>query len=705
VKIALVAAELEENLSVRYLWGALRKHGHEVVLCRFNRAEDVSLTARELMESKADIAGFSMVFTYRSREFAAVASTARAMGYKGHIIAGGHFAAFNAERLLNDVHSFNSVAIGEGENIICELADRNADPRNIAGLLWRDERESVVKNGPAQPVVDLDLQSPSVRMQPFDEFLGLPVVNILSSRGCMHECDFCSIAAWHKLCGGKRHRFRSVDSVVEEMEELYLQGVRIFNFHDDNFLPAGKRQCMERIKNFRTALERKITGKIAFAIKARPDEVDEEVFTQLRDMGLFRVFLGIEAGTAESLVALGRGQTVNQNELALNIVNKLGLHCCFNLLLFNPSSTLEDVKCNVDFLAKNPVNPMNFCRTEVYAGTPLERKMMMAGLLTGDYWGHNYVIADPRAEGLFQIVFPAFHERCYGSNALHHVTMAVDYENRLLEHFYLRETRLQNKVKRFVAEVNLNTCKYLTEFACSAGNDVFDGRLIGDIRKRLDDDTDRLKKQGFEILLAIRGKAYKYSFHTRAAWGEKARAATVAGLVAAVAIGAAGDDTTKNAKSDSLKKKELLHQLILLEHMSEMAAHPARRMESEPSIVRSWKPIGVHPFNRTSESIETNVSEFKHVVLDSLYWSWIKNYSYRMSHFETTFIINADGTITAIHLHGLNKFDKKTADTSNDKITTAAVADILTKKIGTLSFPAIINSGPIEVLCRFDFNL
>jgi len=42
------------------------------------------------------------------------------------------------------------------------------------------------------------------------------------------------------------------------------------------------------------------------------------------------------------------------------------------MLLLNPDSTLEDFRANVAFLRGHCGNPMNFCRTEIYAGTPLE---------------------------------------------------------------------------------------------------------------------------------------------------------------------------------------------------------------------------------------------------------------------------------------------------------------------------------------------
>ena len=63
--VALVAAECEENLAVRYIWSALEQAGHRVRLIAFNDGGTTESTARELARSGADVAGFSMVFTAR----------------------------------------------------------------------------------------------------------------------------------------------------------------------------------------------------------------------------------------------------------------------------------------------------------------------------------------------------------------------------------------------------------------------------------------------------------------------------------------------------------------------------------------------------------------------------------------------------------------------------------------------------------------
>ncbi|MFW5741066.1 MAG: B12-binding domain-containing radical SAM protein, partial [Myxococcota bacterium] len=385
--VALVGAEFEENLAVRYLRGALERAQCQVTTIVFNEAADIEAVAHAIVRAGARVTGLSMVFTYRALEFATVARRARELGYEGHLIAGGHFAAMHADVLLDDVPALDSVAIGEGEQILEALVRHFEDLERVPGLVWR-RGEQRVHNPPASPAA-LDALAWPPRKSPFDHYLGIPITNILSSRGCTHRCSFCSIAAWHRLCGGDRLRLRHPGHLAQEMAALYRQGVRIFNFHDDNFVLDDKGAMLARLSSWSQELERGgVMNNIAFAIKCRPDRVDRDVFSVLAAMGMFRVFLGVEAGTAESLRRLGRGQTVQDNERALSILNELDVHTCFNLLAFNPDSTLEDFAGNVAFLRRHPHNAMNFCRTEVYAGTPLERRLRNQGRLLGDHWGY-----------------------------------------------------------------------------------------------------------------------------------------------------------------------------------------------------------------------------------------------------------------------------------------------------------------------------
>lgn len=505
--VVLVGAEFEENLAVRYLRGALEHEGHPVTSLVFNEASEIERVAREIVAAGAPLTGLSMVFTYRAREFARLATRARQLGYTGHLVAGGHFAAMHAEQLLTDVPALDSVATSEGEPILCELVRALPEPAGVAGLVWR-KGEQLVRNAAAQKPPDLDVLPFPPRKQPFDDYLGIPITNILSSRGCTHNCAFCSIAAWHRLCGGERLRLRAPARLADEMALLYRQGVRVFNFHDDNFVLDDKVAMLERLRQLDRALrDRGVTAPIAFAIKSRPDTVDEEVFARLKELGMFRVFLGIEAGTPESLRRLGRGQTVEDNLRALDILGRLDVHTCFNLLVLNPESTLEDLAGNVAFLRAHPEHAMNFCRTEIYAGTPLERRLRKEGRLLGDYWGYDYRIADPRAQTAFEIIYPAFEARNYGDEGLHHLTMQIDYEQQLLGRFFGRHDALRRRVKQQIVAVNLNTCDHLEAVIAAiprlgTGEDV--ERFTAETKARVQADNARLGREVKELLDEIR---------------------------------------------------------------------------------------------------------------------------------------------------------------------------------------------------------
>ena len=75
-------------------------------------------------------------------------------------------------------------------------------------------------------------------------------------------------------------------------------------------------------------------GEIALQVKARPDSVTEPVIAALAQLGLFRVFLGVESNAVVGLVTLGRGITCDQNHRALAILREQEIHTCFNLLIF-----------------------------------------------------------------------------------------------------------------------------------------------------------------------------------------------------------------------------------------------------------------------------------------------------------------------------------------------------------------------------------
>ncbi|MCG3179575.1 MAG: hypothetical protein BIFFINMI_01913 [Phycisphaerae bacterium] len=498
MRIALVGPELEENLALRCIDAALTAAGHSPRIFDFHAAAQSPQIVRDILAFDPAVVGLSMVFTARAREYVALADALRAAGYRGHVTAGGHFAGFHAAELLRDFPAIDTAIHGEGEEAMVELAADLADPARVAGVSYRDRDGQVVRT-PARPTpADLDVRPWPTRPATFHHYLGQPIANILAGRGCYANCHFCSINAWYRENPGQRFRQRDPGCIAAEMAHLYHdRGVRIFNFHDDNFFLPGKSDMLARIDGLADELAARGVGRFAFQVKVRPNDVHPETFDRLAELGLFRVFLGVENAAVDGLRHLGRGVRREQNERALELLAERSIHTCFNLLIFEPQMTADDAQANVDFMRRHAEFPLNFCRVEVYAGTEIERRLRAAGRLMGDYFGYHYRIFDPRMQRAFEMFYRVFAERNFTGPGMNHQAMRADYYYHILRHFWPgRAAGLGPQVKGLVAELNWNNADLLGEIVAhvQADDDGRDDAAVADalLAERVAFDADML---------------------------------------------------------------------------------------------------------------------------------------------------------------------------------------------------------------------
>lgn len=463
MKVALIGAELEENLGMRYMASALENRGHQVEIVPFNFEHEIDDAVRKVIALNPQIAGLSMVFTSRGRDFCRLAQALKERGFGGHLIAGGPFASFNSENLLRDFSAFDSIALGEGESLICNLADHLGDLSKVPCLCYRGPDGSTIINKAEDAQDDLDAL-PFPKRTSFHSYFGKPIASILTSRGCWRNCAFCSINAWYDRVGGRKFRARSIENIVEEINDLYNNyGVRIFNFQDDNFFLPDKEKALRRFEVLRDRLRDTRIKDIAIAIKARPDSITRESISVLDNLGLFRVFLGVENASENGLRNLNRRSTVDQALNALEILNDFDVHLAFNLLMFEPDTVMEDILVNLRFIERHLDNPFNFCRAEAHAGTGLESKLKGEDRLLGDYFGLDYRLKAPQCEAFHQVANYAFFDRNFSDYGLHYFNMQVDFTFQLLRRFYpdVLTQSLRGSVKSFIKETNLDTYKCL----------------------------------------------------------------------------------------------------------------------------------------------------------------------------------------------------------------------------------------------------
>lgn len=198
----------------------LQERGHDVVVYNENISGSV-LNDPDILADlcEADYVGISIMTPTASRGYE-IAAGIRERSRRPQIVIGGVHASFQPDEAL--AHA-DFVVTGEGENVIADIVEGRADPGLIRGT----------------PVEDMDvLPVPTHEIiHQFQTLWGDPRakklyrVPLVTSRGCPHNCQYCSVTALF----GHRYRYRSAERVIEDIRTLHDRGYRGFFFYDDNF--------------------------------------------------------------------------------------------------------------------------------------------------------------------------------------------------------------------------------------------------------------------------------------------------------------------------------------------------------------------------------------------------------------------------------------------------------------------------------------
>jgi radical SAM superfamily enzyme YgiQ (UPF0313 family) len=443
-RIALVGPEIEENLSLRYLAAAVEARGHRVDIVPFDATDGFGpALARTLSEDDEAplLVGLSLAFQWRAPDFLALAVALRECGYRGHITAGGHFGTFACEPILGDFPEIDSICRQEAESTLPALCDalRDGAPLDVLpGLAFRRAGAVVLTGLPELPDLSA-LPFPDRRGEPARCF-GHGIAPLVSSRGCYANCSFCCIAAWHEqTLPGKRYRLRDMESVADEMAAQHRErGVDIFVFHDDNFFIPNHAKSKERLLALADALDRRGVREFATVVKARSNDVDPSVFSVLVErLRCIRCYVGVENDADQGLVTLNRWATQRSNHRAVDIARALDLFICFNVLLFDPDTTLESLDANIAFMEFAADMPFNFGRVELYAGTPLLARLQNEGRARGDYLRWEYDVGrTPSVERAYRLALRAFRPRNFGEHALANDIQATRFDVEVARRFH-----------------------------------------------------------------------------------------------------------------------------------------------------------------------------------------------------------------------------------------------------------------------------
>ena len=343
---------LSSCLITGYAAGMLADQGHEVKIIEgYLDSLSYEQIHRDVTAFGPDILGVHMVYHWeRDEDLFAFLSKIKAEGITPFIAAYGFYPTFAFEEIFRHCQAVDAVILGEPEYTLARLAEK-PDPgfelKEIPGLVWRDGSGSICSQR-REPVAELDLLPFPVRTEAMQR---MPEINIEGSRGCYGGCTFCYINPYYKESGTlSRWRGRSPENIMAEIDGLIAKfGKRDFYFVDPNFFGPDQ-QGQDRALRLASLLKER---DIQFGIEARVNDIHEQTIGALAEAGLRHILIGLESGKDESLKRLNKMTTVAQNEKALQILRQHGIEPNVGFIMFEPDSSLEDIRINFEFLQKN----------------------------------------------------------------------------------------------------------------------------------------------------------------------------------------------------------------------------------------------------------------------------------------------------------------------------------------------------------------
>jgi anaerobic magnesium-protoporphyrin IX monomethyl ester cyclase len=403
--ILLIGFQHQGNLGLGYLASTLREHGYSVLL--FDVEANADLIVKAAVDAEPIIIGFSLIFQFYIPRYSVLISKLREAGVSCHFTMGGHFPSLSHAMTLQMIPELDSVVRFEGEMTLLELADVigiGSDWRQVSGIAYR--AGGMVETTAMRALVD-DLDSlpyPDRSYEP-ETALGRKAFPLLASRGCARTCSFCSIQTFYRAAPGKIVRTRKPAKVVEEMRMLHEErGITIFLFQDDDFPlfgPVWRRWAADFVNELhKSGLSRRVIWKM----NCRADSVEADLFASMRDAGLYLVYMGLESGNEQGLRTLHKQVSVEQNLRAVELLKQVGLLFEFGFMLFDPGSTLDSVRTNLNFLRTilaDGCAAAVFCRMLPYDGTPIKDELERNGRLKGDICHPDYDFLDPRVTALY----------------------------------------------------------------------------------------------------------------------------------------------------------------------------------------------------------------------------------------------------------------------------------------------------------------
>jgi anaerobic magnesium-protoporphyrin IX monomethyl ester cyclase len=365
-------------LGLAYLGAVAEKEGHQVTVIDCQGEKLTYDTFRQrIKQVPSDVVGVtSTTLLYNSAK--TIMEIAKEEQPNAVTMIGGSHVSFWDENALNEAQAIDVIVRREGELTFLELLQRIESKKSFEGVLgttFRGIGGKIIRNEDRPFLLDLDsLPSPAYHLLPLDSYrrMGKTIFPIVTSRGCVQWCDFCSTVRMF----GRGYRVRNSKKVVDDMEMLHNKyGESQFTFYDDAFT-VNRQHTLEMCADIKA---RKLD--VTWDCETRVDAVDKELLEKMHDAGCITIWFGVESGSERILDQMHKKIKPEGVRSAFKMSQKAGMMTIASAVIGFPGETEETAWETINFI--NSLNPddIGFYVATPYPGTPMYEQVVKNGWL------------------------------------------------------------------------------------------------------------------------------------------------------------------------------------------------------------------------------------------------------------------------------------------------------------------------------------
>ncbi len=268
--------------------------------------------------------------------------------------------------------------LGDAEDAVIDFLSE--DPANDFSK-WNQPRSALLEY-PFSNFDDYEL----------DQYIGLASkiqLPVISSKGCVRNCDFCDVAAQFA-------RFQSKDGKRLAEEIIFLsKKYKIYEFAMTDSIMNGNmkslRQALEHLAAYNDSVDDQQKVKLAGNWICRlPGNLKPDFFDLMAKAGVIHLAVGAEHGSDRVLEIMNKKTTVAGLYYELEQLDRVGIQCVLNNITGHWAETHDDFLIHLDMILKN--GPMYANRTisavmlgsgySVLKNTPSDAEREKNGLIT-----------------------------------------------------------------------------------------------------------------------------------------------------------------------------------------------------------------------------------------------------------------------------------------------------------------------------------